>query len=260
MPEKPHCGTIPSHPGSGSPILEIRNVHKRFGALRALNGVTFGVERGTIHGVAGPNGAGKSTLFQVISGVPYNCDEGEILLDGRPIHSLPGSVVCRRGVARTFQKEAAFDGLSVQQNLVVAGAYGGRRLARSGLATAVDNVLNVIGLKGQAGRRAGELSLFDRKKLMLGTALVTDPQILLLDEPVAGLNHMEIDSFRKLVMDVRDGGVTVLIIEHVLPFLFGIASRITILDAGVCLEEGTPDQIRRSPRVHEAYLGVTANG
>ena len=259
MPRPQDNGSAPSQPGSGSPILEIRNVHKRFGALRALNGVSLAIERGVIHGIAGPNGAGKSTLFHVIAAVPYHCDEGEILLNGQPIQSLPGSAICRRGVARTFQKEAAFDSLTVSENLKIAAAYGGRAGGSHSVGGAVRELLGRLALENQSGRRAGELSLFDRKKLMVGTALITDPLVLLLDEPVAGLNQVEIESFRQLVTSIQESGVTVVIIEHVLPFLFGIASRVTILDAGACLEEGTPGAIRQSPRVHEAYLGAAAN-
>lgn len=238
-------------------ILKVDRVCKSFGQLVAVDNVSFQVEKGEVYGIAGPNGAGKSTLFNIISGIPYSADSGEVFFEGHAIHSMRPHLICRMGVARTFQRETVFDSLTVLQNVLVAAAYG------RGLGVAADRhpikesyvALQFVGLDRESERLARELSVYGKKRLMLASALATRPKMLLLDEPVAGLNHIEIQGFADMLKQISASGVTIILIEHVLSFLLSISHRVMILNEGKKLVEGYPLQIVSDERVRRAYLG-----
>ena len=235
-------------------ILSVRGISKSFGNLRAVDNVDFDVSEGEIFGIAGPNGAGKTTLFNLITGIPFRADTGEIDFDGQSIARLPPHKIFKRGVARTFQKESAFDSLTVAENVRVAAAFGGhgKRRTRS---RDVEAVLEAVDLTPRHDETAGTLPLYAKKRLMVATALVIKPRLLMLDEPGAGLNAVELDEFMQLVLKLNAGGLTVIVIEHVLPLLFGVSHRLMIMDAGAKIAEGAPEVVARDDDVIEAYLG-----
>lgn len=239
-----------------APILACEGVVKAFGALRAVDGVSFAVEPGETFGIAGPNGSGKSTLFNVITGVPFGADDGRILFEGRRIERMAPHRICRTGIARTFQKDAAFPTLTVRQNVQLGVDYG-RPAGRPPVAGQTpDELLAFVGIAGhQYERPAAEVSLFDRKKLMIASALATAPRVLLLDEPASGLTKPEIDVLIGLIRKLTSAGVTVLVIEHVLSLLLTLSERLMVLNQGQLLTIGTPDEVVCDPRVIEAYLG-----
>lgn len=238
-------------------ILIVEDACKLFGSLRAVDNVSFGVEAGEIFGIAGPNGSGKSTLFNIITSIPFPADAGRIVFDGRAIHRMRANQICRAGVARTFQKETAFDSLSTFDNVVLGSVYGlGRAGAGGEAGEAAREALVFVGIEDdQFHRPAGELSVFDKKRLMLASALATRPRVLLLDEPASGLTQPEIDQTIELVRRVNGEGVTVLLIEHVLPLLLSVSNRLMVLNQGQELVTGDPDAVMRDERVVEAYLG-----
>jgi branched-chain amino acid transport system ATP-binding protein len=235
-------------------VLAAQGVGKTFGALRAVSDVDFEVAEGEVFGIAGPNGAGKTTLFNLISGIPFSTDTGTITFYGQRIEKLSPHRIFRAGLARTFQKESVFDALSVRQNVRVAAAFGkaGSRAERAGKVAAV---LARVGLDDVAEAQAATLPLYAKKRLMLAAALVTEPKLLMLDEPGAGLNAVELDEFMKLVLELNQEGLTLIVIEHVLPLLFGVSHRIMIMDSGREIAEGPPETIARNDAVIEAYLG-----
>lgn len=234
--------------------LVARGLSKAFGALRAVDQVDFEVSEGEVFGIAGPNGAGKTTLFNLVSGIPFSTDTGTISFYGQRIEKLAPHRIFRGGLARTFQKESVFDALSVRQNVRVSAAFGqtGPRRERT---QKVDAVLERVGLAEVAEAQAATLPLYAKKRLMLGAALVARPKLLMLDEPGAGLNAVELDEFMKLVLELNREGLTLIVIEHVLSLLFGVSHRIMIMDSGRKIAEGPPDQIARNDAVIEAYLG-----
>lgn len=235
-------------------VLAAQGLTKTFGALRAVSDVDFQVSDGEVFGIAGPNGAGKTTLFNLISGIPFSTDSGTISFFGKRIDSLPPHRIFRFGLARTFQKESVFDALSVRQNVRVAAAFG-RASSRAERTEKVDAVLDRVGLTSVADAQAANLPLYAKKRLMLAAALVTEPKLLMLDEPGAGLNAVELDEFMKLVLELNRGGLTLIVIEHVLSLLFGVSHRIMIMDSGRKIAEGPPEEIARDDAVIEAYLG-----
>lgn len=232
-------------------ILEVQHVSKSFGQLKAVDDVSFKVDKGEIFGIAGPNGAGKTTLFNVISASPFRSDTGRISFCGETIHHMAPHRIFRRGLARTFQRETVFDSLSVVENVLVAAHYSGRTTPqKESLKT-----LEIVGLASQSAEEAGTLSLFDKKRLMLASALVAQPSLLMLDEPASGLNRAETDYFAGLFRSLQAEGMTILLIEHVLPLLLSLSERLMILDHGQKLTEGSPDEVVGEKRVIEAYLG-----
>ena len=237
-------------------LLELRQVSRSFGGLAAVKRVDLAVGAGEIVGLIGPNGAGKTTLFNLISGA-YRPNSGSIHFDGRDITGLPPHVRCKLGVARTFQLVRPFPNLTVLENVAVGSVYGreaapSRRLAE----TAAYDTLRVLGLQERAHQPARSLTLVDRKRLELARALATHPVLLLLDELLAGLNPSEVISALDLVRRVRDSGVTIVMVEHLVKALFGISDRVAVLSAGEKLCEGTPEQVAQDPRVVDAYLGT----
>ena len=231
-------------------LLEVRDVKKRFGGFVAVNGVSFDVEEGMVFGVAGPNGAGKSVLFATISGF-YRPDSGDVRFAGRSIAGERPHAICRAGLTRTFQTPQLFASMSIADNLRVGAEFG-----NVGGEDRVPEILRMLDLEAIADRQATNLDLFTTKKVVLGAALATGPRLLLLDEPMAGFSHSEIEAYRALVERIRsEWGVTVIIIEHLLDVLIGLSDRMLILNYGQVLFEGDPEEVRHHPEVVEVYLG-----
>ncbi len=242
-------------------LLECRNVTKYYGGLAAVQDISFQVNEGEIYGIAGPNGAGKTTLFDVISALTP-ISSGEILYRGIPIHKKPSHEIYRMGIARTFQIPAVFQSQSVLMNVVVGAQFGQRGRSLIGLLNfdtyiiqKAMKILEFVGLAEIAYAPSANLSLFDKKRLMLASALVNDPQLLLLDEPVGGLNINEINELINIVKKIRDNGVTIIIIEHIMKALMGLSDRVLIMHHGQKLFEGLPEDASRDQQVLLVYLG-----
>jgi branched-chain amino acid transport system ATP-binding protein len=235
-----------------SALLAVRSVSKRFGGLQALSNVTFAVGEREIVGIIGPNGAGKTTLFNVITGV-YTPDTGRVELKGQDITGWPAHRVCRLGAARTFQIGKPFAALTVLQTVRIGSL---NRIAD--MAGATKHALGVLELVGLAAKRdvqGRHLTVIERKRLELARALATGPSLLLLDEVAAGLRPNEIQEMIALVRTIAAGGVSVLIIEHVLEAVMRLSGRIVVLNYGEVIAEGAPTTLVNDPRVIEAYLG-----
>ncbi len=241
------------------PILVADRVSKSFGSLRAVDEVSFEVAPQEIFGIAGPNGSGKSTLFNIITSIPFPADSGRVVFEGKEIQRMRANQVCRSGLARTFQKETAFDTLSTLDNVILGATYGGGAGEYGASREAAAEALAFVGIgEEQFARPASELSVFDKKRLMIASAIVTKPRVLLLDEPASGLTKLEIDETIDLIRRLNESGITVLVIEHVLPLLLTVSARLLVLNHGSELTTGTPDDVIRDPRVVEAYLGSRA--
>jgi ABC-type branched-subunit amino acid transport system ATPase component len=235
-------------------ILSVRGATKSFGRLLAVDDVSFEVERGEIYGIAGPNGAGKTTLFNLISGIPFHADSGQITFQDRSIETLPPYQIYHLGVARTFQKETAFDTLTVEQNVRVSAVFG-RAHRRETIDREVARALDLLDLGEAPETIAGELPLYAKKRLMIASAIVSNPTLLMLDEPAGGLSAPEQAEIERLILFLRDRGITIVIIEHVLPLLFGVSDRVMIMDFGQKIAEGAPHTVAADDVVIEAYLG-----
>ena len=236
--------------------LQVENVSKRFGALRAVDDVSFSIEPGEIFGIAGPNGSGKSTLFNAISGIPFGPDSGRVVFDGRDLRGLRGDEIARLGLSRTFQRETSFATLTAYENVLMAAAYGiGARRATSRPDVIVD-ALTLVGIEpARFDAPASELSVYERKCLMLASALAMSPKLLLLDEPASGLTRPEIEVFIALIRQVAGRGITIILIEHVLSLLLSLSQRLMVLDQGRVLVLASPNEVVNDPRVIRAYLG-----
>ncbi len=235
-------------------LLSVSKATKKFGELVAVDNVSFEVEAGEIYGIAGPNGAGKTTLFNLITGIPYSADAGAVYFRGEDISDLSPHKIYERGIARTFQKETAFDTLTVQENVRI-GAVFGTELRPEDYEAAVQSSLEALDLSADRDRLAGELSLYAKKRLMIASAIVSKPSLLMLDEPAGGLNVAELSELEKLIRRLSHGEMTIIIIEHVLPLLFGVSNRVMVMDFGERLAEGSPEELARNDVVIEAYLG-----
>jgi branched-chain amino acid transport system ATP-binding protein len=239
-----------------SALLAVEAVSKRFRGLLAVDRVSFAVPQGAIFAIIGPNGAGKTTLFNIIAGA-MAANGGSISFAGQSIDRLPPDAVCRRGIARTFQIVRPFPALSVEDNVTI-GALLNRREVGAARAHAQD-LLRRLDLFDKRHRRAATLTLPDRKRLEVARALATGPQLLLLDEVMAGLRPTETDRMVAILRALnRETGLTILLIEHVMRAVMALASRVLVLDHGVAIAEGAPESVVRDPAVVQSYLGAEA--
>jgi branched-chain amino acid transport system ATP-binding protein len=236
-------------------LLKGEAVRKDFGGLRAVNDVDFVIEEGEIVGLVGPNGAGKTTLFNVISGF-YAPTAGKVHFNGEEIQGLKPFEICRKGIARTFQVPRPLLKLSVFTN-ILAGCLFGRSEAAAPVENRaeVERIIHFLDLTEWRDTPAENLNVAQRKTLEIGRALATGPRLILLDEVVAGLNRMETDRLMEKVRQIRDSGVTLFFVEHVMRAIMSISDRIYVLNFGERIAEGTPEQIAGNPAVIEAYLG-----
>jgi branched-chain amino acid transport system ATP-binding protein len=239
-------------------VLQAREIRKDYGGLRAVADVSFEVVAGEVLGIAGPNGAGKTTLFDVITG-HTRATAGEVLLAGRPITAEPVHVRARLGLARTFQQPTVARSLTVAENMLLAAAFGRPRAGRADRRhprEVAAEFLEFVGLAGRAQAQSDLLGVYDRKSLMLGTALATGASAILLDEPFGGLSPSEIDKTIELIGAIRKRGLAVVCIEHVMRALTTIADRVMVMHHGAVFFTGTPAQMLADQKVVEVYLGA----
>ena len=244
---------------SNATLLDVVGLRKAFGALVAVDDVSFSLRAGEILGIAGPNGAGKTTMFNLITGIPFRPDRGVVTLGGTRIDRLPPHRIFRLGLARTFQKETTFAELTVEQNVRLGAVYGAALRGRE-LVQRVDATLDRLDLTERRQHPAAALTVYESKRLMLASAVVTKPRLLMLDEPASGLTSAEVADLQRVILDIRRDGAAILLIEHILPLLFGLSERVMVMDFGRKLTEGSPAAVARDERVIEAYLGGQSQG
>ena len=237
------------------PVLQVEDIHKSFGGVRALQGVSMSVEEGEILGLIGPNGAGKTTLFNVITGV-YKPDKGRVIIFGEDVTGWPPHRIALLGVARTFQIPKPFPDLTVYENVLVSIKFSNRRLSDLEAAEEAKRILEFLGLDKHAHMLAAQLNVALEKRLELARALARQPRLLLLDEVLAGLNPVEVSyMLEKIKLAKKEFNLTIVMIEHVMHAVMNIADRIVVLHLGRKLAEGPPEEIATNPKVIEAYLG-----
>ncbi|MDP2045326.1 MAG: ABC transporter ATP-binding protein [Deltaproteobacteria bacterium] len=235
-------------------ILQVQDLTKRFGGLQALSDITFDLAEGQILGLIGPNGAGKTTLFNVINGV-YAPERGRVTFRGEDITGLPSYEVAQRGLARTHQVVRPLNDLSVRENVMVGACYGREKHSLKEARRVADEALTQVGLIDRADQPAGSLNVAQKKRLEMARALAAEPYLILLDEVLAGLNPSEIAAMMETVRAIRDQGITILMIEHVMQAIMAISDRILVLDYGLLIAAGAPEEVANNPQVIEAYLG-----
>ena len=251
-------------------LLELTGIGKRFGGLAALNEVSLHIRRGEIYGLIGPNGAGKTTLFNIVTGL-YQLDEGAFTFAGVAYSRCKPHVLAQAGIARTFQNIRLFANMSVLENVMVGrhvrtrtgiwGALTRNTTARNeehATAQRAHELLRYVGIARPAQTLAKNLSYGEQRRLEIARALATDPKLLALDEPAAGMNATETESLKALLQTIRASGVTVLLIEHDVKLILGLCDRVAVLDYGKKIAEGVPEEVRRNPAVIAAYLGGEA--
>jgi branched-chain amino acid transport system ATP-binding protein len=239
-------------------ILEGEKVTKFFGGLAAVYDVDFNINEGEIVGLIGPNGAGKTTLFNLISG-SLSTTAGEIRYQGKPITNLKPHQICKLGIARTFQSVKLFGSISVSDHVFlgsICGTASGTKVVDARHKAA--SLLELVGLSARKSELAKNLPLAEQKRLEVARALATEPQVLLLDEVMAGLTATEVNAFTTLIHQIRSGGTTILLVEHVMQAIMAICDRILVLHHGVKLAEGLPQEIAKNQKVIEVYLGTDA--
>jgi branched-chain amino acid transport system ATP-binding protein len=237
-------------------ILKLDNLTKSFGSLKVVDGVQLEVAQGDALGVIGPNGAGKTTLFHLVTGL-LKPDAGAIGFDGRDITQAPPRLRCIAGIARSFQIPHPFENLTVFENLLVAAIHGrGQREAQ--VIEACGDILERTGLIGFANRRAGTLNLLGRKRLELARALASAPRLLLLDEIAGGLTEAECQELVELIKEIKNYGVTIVWIEHIVHALLEVVSRLVVLNSGRKIVEGEPRVVMASDEVRQIYMGIAA--
>lgn len=245
-------------------MLEVAQLTKKYGGLVAVDDVSFTVHEGEILGIAGPNGAGKTTLFDVVTGM-VRASHGSVRFRGEEIQGDSVTDICRAGLTRTFQQPSVFDSQTVLANALIGSYFGSgagwwKSMARDhGAIDRARDALEFVGLASVADRTSGDLAVFDKKRLMIATALASEPVMLFLDEPFGGLTGSEIDELMQLVRSIQTRGITIVLIEHVMRALVALCDRVVLLDQGAVLFEGNPRDMMTNPDVVRVYLGDSAS-